>query len=160
MLAHEAFRVAEVGGGQDVGAGGAEGLVLSIMDVGRRVKGDAGVAVGLVVPVEELLAELSGVFDAAEAVGEVGAVFEGFEVRFGEGVVVTDVGGSVSWSRRGRPAGTRRVGGHGRAVVGVDGQRATVDVLFDDGVGQQLFGQYGRFPVGDHPADRVARVNI
>ena len=45
----------------------------------------------LVVPVEELTAEASGVLDAAEAFWEAWLVLQRFEVAFGERVVVGGV---------------------------------------------------------------------
>ena len=53
---------------------------------------DAGVAVLVVVVVEEDLAERTGVLDAVEAGGEGGAVLEGLERGVAVGVVVADMG--------------------------------------------------------------------
>jgi hypothetical protein len=41
-----------------------------------------------VVAAEELLAVSSGILDTAESCGKLGAVFQGFELRLGEWVVV------------------------------------------------------------------------
>jgi hypothetical protein len=59
-------------------------------DLGRQ-QSDARVAVLGVVPAEEVLAEGASLLDRGEAVGEAGAVFEGFELRLRVGVVVRDV---------------------------------------------------------------------
>ena len=87
----ESCRVRGVGGVEGDGAlftdfgGGA------VVDRGRGVQPDAGVAVDVVVVVEERFAERSRVGDRAEPVGERRAVFEGLELGFGVGVVVGDV---------------------------------------------------------------------
>jgi len=81
-----------VGGGQDPGAGGATLEGPPVVDVGGGVETDPGVAMGVVVPVEEPLAEAAGVLQAAELAGEVRAVLEGLELGFGVGVVVALTG--------------------------------------------------------------------
>ena len=65
------------------------------MDVGGGVKPDTGVAVVVVVPVEEPLAVAVGVLEAPEPGGEVGPILEGPELAFGIRVVVADVGSRV-----------------------------------------------------------------
>ena len=55
----------------------------------------AGVQMLRVVPCKEGLAELAGVFDAAEAVGEFGSVFQGLELAFRVWVVVGDMGAAI-----------------------------------------------------------------
>ena len=67
----------------------------SIMDGGWSHQADAAVAVFMVVPVEEPLAVSAGVFDRAEAIGEVGPVFQSFELRLGVRIVVRDVRAAV-----------------------------------------------------------------
>ena len=42
----------------------------------------------------------------------------------------------------------------------MQGQRAGHDILFVDGIGDQLLGEFRGFPVGDHPTDDVAAENI
>ena len=49
-----------------------------------------------VVPSKECLTVASGIFDAAKALGEVGSVFHGLELRLRIGVVVGDVGAAVA----------------------------------------------------------------
>ena len=63
----------------------------AVVDQGWCVESDAGLAVGVVVVVEELDAERSGIGDRAEPVGERRTVFEGLELGFGVQVVVGDV---------------------------------------------------------------------
>ena len=65
------------------------------MDGGRSHQADAAVAVFVVVPVEELLAVSASVLDRAEAIGEVGSVLQGFELRLGVRIVIRDVRAAV-----------------------------------------------------------------
>jgi hypothetical protein len=53
-----------------------------------------------------------------------------------------------------------RLGGHGRAAVGMEGQLPGWDRLLGDGFGDQAVGQGGLLAVGDHPANHVAAVDI
>jgi hypothetical protein len=89
--------VGSVGGVEGGGALGADLGGGAVVDRRRGVQADAGVAVVMVVIVEEGVAEGAGVFDAAEVGWEGGAVLEGLVDRFGVGVVVGDVRGE--WVR-------------------------------------------------------------
>src|SRR5215207_6010588 len=53
----------------------------AIVDIGRSQPADATVVMVVAVPVEEATTVGDGVVDAAEALGEVGTVLEGLEVR-------------------------------------------------------------------------------
>ncbi len=113
------------------GVGGAEGAGPLRSDLGggaevdrrRSVQPDAGVAVHVVVVIEEHRAERPSVFDGAEPAGERRAVLEGLEVRLAVGVVVADMGAAVA-------AGDAEVdkelgdglGGHRGPPVGVQGE--------------------------------------
>ena len=104
---------------------------------------DPGVAVDVVVVVEERGAEPAGVLDAAEPGGERGAVFEGLEVRLGVRVVVGDMRAAVA-------AGDAEIDeelgdrfrGHRRAPVSVQGQLVPVDALAGEGLVDECFGQF------------------
>jgi hypothetical protein len=61
-----------------------------------RHEADTGVAVGAVIPVEELLAVGASILNSAETFRELGTVFKGFELRFGIRIVVRDGAGCVS----------------------------------------------------------------
>ena len=63
----------------------------AVMDGGGRHQADPAVAVFVVVPAEELLAVSASVLDRAEALGEVGSVLQGFELRLGVRIVIRDV---------------------------------------------------------------------
>ena len=67
-----------------------------MMDIVGGEHRDPGMAVLGVVPGEERPAEGDGSGDVFEAAGEAGVVFQGLELRFGEGVVVADPGGGSS----------------------------------------------------------------
>ena len=65
-----------------------DGIGLAVMHLVRGHQADAAVMVILVVPGEEAAAEGPDILDTAEAPGELRLVFQGFEVRLREGVVV------------------------------------------------------------------------
>ena len=68
----EPLGVAGVGGGEDVGAVGADLLGSSEVDGRGGVQPETGVAVLVAVVGEELVAERAGVVDDVEVVGEAG----------------------------------------------------------------------------------------
>ena len=71
-MADESLGSRRVGGLQDALAVGVECLRLAVVDGGGGHQADPGVAVLVLVPVEERAAERAGVFDVLEAVGELG----------------------------------------------------------------------------------------
>ena len=81
-----------VGGVEDALALGVERLGVAVVDRGGGHQADPGVAVGVVVPVEELAAERAGLLDVLEAVGELGPVLQRLELRLAVGVVGRGVG--------------------------------------------------------------------
>ena len=90
--AFEAVGLGAEGGVEGCLSGLEAGFDESAVDIGGGEECDAGVPVLVVVPVEEGLAVCAGVFDGAEALRELGSVFQGFELGFGVGVVVGDMG--------------------------------------------------------------------
>src|SRR5680860_1205748 len=83
------------------------------------MKADAGVAVNMVVVLEERGAERAGVLDGPEPPGERRAVLEGLEVGFAVGVVVGHV--RPRMAARDTEVDQQlgdRLGGHRRAPVG------------------------------------------
>ena len=67
---------------------GMHGVDLTIMHLIRGHQADPGVVMILIVPGKEFPAEAPGVLDTAEAFWEAWLVLQGFEVAFGERVVV------------------------------------------------------------------------
>ena len=115
----------------------------------------------LIVPGEEATAELFGVLDAAEAAGEFRLVFQGLEVSFRERVVIGCMGPAVRFgdTKVGQHQG-RRLGLHGAAAVGVEGQLTGRDGVLFDGVIEQRFEQAGALGIGDAPADDPAAEDV
>jgi hypothetical protein len=74
-LVDEPLGVCGVGGVQDDRACGADGVGVSVVDVGGGMQAHAAVAVGVVYQGEEALAVRSGGLDRGEAGGEVGPVW-------------------------------------------------------------------------------------
>ena len=86
-----------------------ERLCTAVVNALRGHEADAGVAVCAVVPLEEVLAVGARILDAAEAFGELGTVFERFELGFGVRIVVGDVRpavglGNLQIDQQGGPA--------------------------------------------------------
>ena len=69
----------------------------SVMDGFGCEQSDAGVAVFLIVPVEEGLTKSPCIFKGAESFREIGSVLEGLELRFGKRVVVAGVRPAVGF---------------------------------------------------------------
>jgi hypothetical protein len=135
-------------------SGGMDLVGLSIVDLIRGHEADADVVVVLIVPGEEVAAELPGVFDAAEALWEPGLILQGLEVAFRERIVVGGVGSAV---RLGDAEIGEELGGglgrHGAAAVGMQGELAGRHLVLNDGVVEQRLEQTGVFRIGDAPAD-------
>jgi len=89
----------------------------------------------VVVPLEEGLAEATGIFDGAEAVREAGAVFEGAELTFRIWIVIGDMRPAVGFddAQIGQQE-SHWFGFHGRAAIGMDGELAGGHVLLQAGV--------------------------
>jgi hypothetical protein len=109
----------------------------------------------MVVPGEELVAEHPGVFDAAEPLREVRRV-QRLELGLGVRVVVGAVRPGVAFgdAEVGEQEGDR-LGGHRGAAVGVQGELVAADALLADRLGDQPFGEDRGLTMRDHAADRV-----
>ena len=103
------------------------------------VQADPGMAMHVVVLVEEHGTEGAGVFDRAEPARESRAVFQGFEVGLRVGVVVGHVRSAVAavHAEVDQQLGDR-FGGHRGAAVGVQGQLVGFDAVVGEGVGDEL----------------------
>src|SRR3546814_25750 len=88
----ESFGTCGVGGIEDDLAGGSDLVGAAVVNVGGGVEPDAGVAVVVVVVLEERVAERPGVVEAGEALRERRRVLQRLELGFAEGVVVAHVG--------------------------------------------------------------------
>jgi hypothetical protein len=53
-----------------------------------------------------------------------------------------------------------RLRGHGTATIGMDGQLPRLDTLSQARLSNEIFGQCGRFPVGNRPTDGIAAEDI
>ena len=142
-------------------ASGVDGIDLTVMDLVWGHKADAGVMVVLIVPVEEAAAEASGVLDAAEAFGELRLVFEGFEVAFGERIVIGCVRSVVRADDT--EIGEQQGGGlrlHRAAAVCMQRELAGRHLVLGDGVVEQRLEQGGGFGTGDTPGDHAAAEDV
>ena len=158
-LAHEPLWVLLVGSVEDDGAGGVELLRVAVVDGGWGHQPDAGVAVGVVVPVDERPAVSTGVVDVVEPGGELGPVLQGLEVRLRVGVVARGVRAAVCF--RDTEVGQQErhwLGALRRAAIGVQRQDLRRDLLLLGGLLDQRLGELPVLAVLDRPADDVAAV--
>ena len=131
------------------------------MNHGWGEQADARMAVLLVVPLEELLAQGAAVLEAAEAIWEFRAVLHGAELTFRIWVVVGNIRPAVGLgdAKVGHQK-SDRLGSHDPAAVRVDVELAGGNVVFTDGLLDELLSQFGAFPRGDHPAGDVAAEDV
>src|SRR4051794_7063680 len=111
----------------------------------------------LVVPLEKLLAESTAVLNAAEAVGELGAILHGSKLAFRIRIVVGNIRSAVGLGdTQIRHQKGYRLGLHDPAAVGVDGELTGRNRVLADGLLEELLGQFGTLPSGYHPAGDIA----
>ena len=79
-MTNEAFWMSGVGRVEHAGALKLGDAGAPEVDIGRRVEADTGVAVLVVVPVEEVLAEYPAILDGAKPFRKLGAVLERLEL--------------------------------------------------------------------------------
>ena len=134
---------------------------LAVVDGCRCHQAQAGMAVLVVVPGKEALAETARILNRSKAVRVSRAVLQSFEVRLREGIVVRDVRTAMRFhdSQIGKQQG-QRFGRHRRSPVRVNGELAGQDLLRFTGVFDKLPGQAGRFAISDHPARNVAAKHV
>jgi hypothetical protein len=93
----------------------------------------------------------------AEAIGKLRPVLHRLELRFGERVVVRDVGTAVRFDNTKIGEQQRhRLRGHRGAAIGMNGELSRYDALARTGVADQLVGQRRTLAVCHHPAHHVA----
>src|SRR5271165_1204827 len=133
----------------------------AVVDGGRSHQTDTAVAVIVVVPVEELLAVSPSVLDRAEAIGEVGSVLQGFELRLGVRIVIRHVRAAVCLGDievdEERSDGLRS---HAGATIGMERQGAGSDVFLLQSIGNELLGEFCGLPMRDQPTNDVAAVDV
>jgi len=157
----ESLGASGVGGLEDMATLLPDNGRLSIVDRRGIHVADPTVVVLVVVPVEEVAREATGVLQAAEAIWKLRSVFQGLELGFREGVVVGDV-----WPRVGfadsqvRQEQRQGSGLHGRAAISVDGELPREDALLLTGLLQQPGRQRIAFPFCDHPAHDVTAEDV
>ena len=94
-LADEAVGMSSVSGVENDAAAVNGRSRQTMMNHCRRKKAQAGMAVMIVIPGEELLAERTGILERPKAFGEARPVFQSAEVAFRIRVVVGDMGAAV-----------------------------------------------------------------
>ena len=71
--------------------------LLAVVDCRGCHEADAGMVMFAVVPGEELLAVGSGILDTAKSCGKLGAIFQCFELRLGDRIVIRDIRPAVAF---------------------------------------------------------------
>jgi hypothetical protein len=118
------------------------------MDRGWSQQSQRAVVVLLVVPVKEGPDPCPGIFKGTKAIGKVGAVLQGLELRLGIWIVMLD-----AWERMGLDHAQvcqqqgQRLGLHRAATIGMKGQLARLDLLLPEGFANQTFGKVGRLTI-------------
>ena len=150
-LSFESLWIGEESGLQDFGACLVYRSSLAEVDDGRGHVTDARVAMGLVVPRKEPLAMIAGILNASEAVREIRPILQRFELGFGIGVVIRDIGSAMSLGDiQIDQQGSHRLAAHAGTAVGMQGQRVRLDVVLGHRLGDQLLGQFGGLTVLNH----------
>src|SRR5437016_2353506 len=113
-------------------------------------------AVLLVVPLEERLAEGTAVLDAAEAIWEIRAVLQGTELAFRIRVVIGNIGSAMALGDT--QIGHQKGNGlrlHDPAAIGMDSELAGRNLVLGDGFLDELLGQLRAFARRDHPTGDI-----
>ena len=142
-------------------ASGVDGIGLTVVYLVRCHQTDAAMVVILVVPIEEVAAEASGVLDAAKALGELRLVLECLEVAFRERVVVGHVRPVVRTGNT--EIGEQQRGGlglHRSAAIGMQGELAGRHVVLGDGVVEQRLEERSALGISDAPTDHAAAEDV
>jgi len=118
---------------------------------------NAAVAMLVAVPGKEGLAMGPGILNASKALGELGSVRHGLELRLRAGVVIADRRSAVALGhiQIDQQVG-HGLGAHGGVPVGVQGQHAGGHVMARDRLGNELLGQLDALPGREHPAHHEA----
>ena len=139
---------------------GCRWLGAAVVDVGGGEQAEAPVVMLGVVPGEEALAERPRAPDRAEALGELGPILQGLELRFGERVVVGDVRPAVRLGDAQVGEQQRhRLRGHRGAAVGVQGELPGAMPCLRR-LQRSASRPARRSRGGDHPAHDVAAEHV
>jgi hypothetical protein len=131
------------------------------MDHFRGEQAYADMPVFVVVPGKEALRKAACVFNAAKTTGEIGPVLECLELGLGIGVIIAGMWPAVGFSDPQVGQQERhRLGFHGGATVGMDGELAGLDLLFLAGLLDQAFGKLGALTGSHHPPDHIAAEDV
>jgi Transposase len=128
----------------------------AVMDCGGSHHTDSRVAMLIVIPDEEVLAEGPTVLDATEPVRKLRAVLHGAEMAFRKRIVVGSVRAAVSLSHTkiGQQQG-HRFRSHSGTAIGMEAELVRLNVLLFVGFFDELSSQFSTFARSHHPADDI-----
>ena len=150
----EAFRMRGVGRVEDGLAAGQHDRGVAEVDDRRRQQGELRVAMVVVVPREEDVAEGAGICDGPEGVGEFPAGTSASETGW---TVVRHVRATVGLGDADvRQQEGHRLRTHQAPAVRVQGELAGRNRVSGDRLGDQGLRQTGAFPMRDHPDRTVS----
>jgi len=136
-------------------------VCMAVVHVSRRKQRQRAVAVLMIVPVEKRLAKFTRVRETSERLRKLGLILQRLEVRFDVRIVVGNVWPRVRFGHpQIRKQKGNRLGSHGTAAVGVNGEFAWIDALFADGFLDKNSRQLRTLAIGDHPAHDIAAVDV
>ena len=134
---------------------------LPVVDGGRGQQCQARMVVLLVIPVEESLGPAPDLDQGAEAVGVIGSILEGLEMRLGVAVIIANVGPGMAL---GDPQVVQqllhRLGDHRCALVVMQGQLLRRDPLTLTAGLDQDSGQVSRLALSHHPAHHIPAEDV
>jgi len=138
-----------------------DGLGLTEVDLVGCHQANACVMMVLIIPGEETAAERAGIIDGVEPFGKLGLIFQRLEVSFREWVVIRGMRSAVGFDHAeiGQHQG-RRLGLHGPATIGVQGQLVGRHGMLGHGVRKQGFEQGRTFRVLDTPSNDAAAEDV
>ena len=136
-------------------------LRFSVVHDFRCQQRDSGMPVFTVIPAEKPPAEISSLFNRTESGRKSRTIFQSFELRLREGIIVRYVWAGVCFGHTqiGHQQGDW-LGSHGTAAVCMNRQLLRLNALANTGGSNQFLGQTGRFTFGDQPPDRVTAEDV
>jgi hypothetical protein len=150
-----------IGRREDLVSMSAHGGRLTEVDDGRREKPERAVLVRVVVPPEEVLPKCARVGDRSESLGKLRTIFERFEVRFGEGIIVRHVRAAMRLGHAEVGQEERdRLALHRGAAVRMKRELPGLNALLRAGLGNEALGERRALVRGEHPADDIAAEDV
>ncbi len=159
--ANEAFGMSGKGSVQNVGALLHNMGSIAGMDDGGCEESEIDMMVLVVVPIEKSARPVTSFSNGVKMVREVGAVFKCLELSLRKWIIVRRVRSAMCLGNTERCKQLcSGQGNHGGAIVGVESELVTHDMLLATALLNQLLGKCSRFLFSHHPTDDIAAKDI